>query len=313
MNMPAVRMASPMRNWRRWDRWMGRHASRRGPAAVFAHELLWFGVKQAWACLFGALMLGLLAITWMFWPAQAPLTRYDFVTLAAIAIQIVLLGLKLETRREAAVIVLFHVTGTCMEIFKTSTGSWVYPGPSLLHLAGVPLFTGFMYASVGSYIARAWRLFEFRFTRHPPWPLTALLALAIYLNFFSDHFGRDYRIMIFIAVVCVFGPTWVHYRVRFRYRRMPLLLGFALVAMFIWFAENLGTFTKAWYYPAQRHAWHPVPPAKIGSWLLLMIISYVMVSALYRLDLRGASRSPGSADRSGRGSRSARSGKPGAS
>jgi len=25
-----------------------------------------------------------------------------------------------------------------------------------------------------------------------------------------------------------------------------------------------------------------VPPEKIGSWLLLMIISYVMVSALYR-------------------------------
>jgi len=88
-------------------------------------------------------------------------------------------------------------------------------------------------------------------------------------------------------VACVFGPTWVHYRVRFRYRRMPLLLGFGLVAMFIWFAENLGTYSKAWYYPAQRHAWHLVPPAKIGSWLLLMIISYVMVSALYRHRISG--------------------------
>ncbi|MGN6314511.1 MAG: DUF817 domain-containing protein [Rhodanobacteraceae bacterium] len=284
--VPIAARASRWRTWRRWDRWLGVWAAKSGRLAVFVHELLWFGVKQARACLFGALMLTLLIVTWMFWPPQASLARYDFVTLGAIAIQITLLALRLETKREAAVIVLFHVTGTGMEIFKTATGSWVYPGPSLLHIAGVPLFTGFMYASVGSYIARAWRLFEFRFTRHPPWPLTALLALAIYLNFFSDHFGHDYRVAIFIAVAWVFGPTWVHYRVRFRYRRMPLLLGFALVAMFIWFAENLGTFTKAWHYPAQRHVWHVVPPAKIGSWLLLLIISYVMVSALYRNGLR---------------------------
>jgi uncharacterized membrane protein YoaT (DUF817 family) len=58
-----------------------------------------------------------------------------------------------------------------------------------------------------------------------------------------------------------------------------------LVALFIWFAENLGTFTRVWMYPAQHRAWHMVPPGKIGSWLLLMIISYVMVSALYRRDM----------------------------
>lgn len=286
-NMRRLRCA-----WQRRDRQLGRWAARRGRLAVFLHELLWFGIKQAWACLFGALMLALLIATWLFWPAHAPLARYDFVTLGAVGIQIGLLGLRLETRREAAVIVLFHVTGTMMELFKTATGSWVYPGPSLLHIGGVPLFTGFMYASVGSYIARAWRLFDFRFTRHPPWWLTALLAAGIYLNFFSDHWGHDFRWPLFLAVLLVFGPTWVHYRVRFRYRRMPLLLGFTLVATFIWFAENLGTFTKAWHYPSQRLAWQPVPPAKIGSWLLLMIISYVMVSALYRNTLRMTRAAP---------------------
>ena len=54
-----------------------------------------------------------------------------------------------------------------MEIFKTSVGSWIYPEPSLLRIGGVPLFTGFMYAAIGSYIARCWRLFDFRFTRPP--------------------------------------------------------------------------------------------------------------------------------------------------
>jgi uncharacterized membrane protein YoaT (DUF817 family) len=273
--------------WRDLDRRIAAQAGRRGRLGVFAHELVWFGIKQAWACLFGALMLALLIATWMFWPAHAPLARYDFVTLAAVAIQVALLGFGLETRREALVIVLFHVTGTTMELFKTATGSWVYPGPSILHVGGVPLFTGFMYASVGSYIARAWRLFEFRFTRHPPWRHTAVVAIAIYANFFTDHFGHDFRLVIFAAVAWLFWPTEVHFRVRHRYRRMPLLLGFALVAMFIWFAENLGTITRAWYYPAQHRMWHLVPPAKIGSWLLLMIISYVMVSALYRGDLSG--------------------------
>jgi uncharacterized membrane protein YoaT (DUF817 family) len=276
--------------WHGLDRRIASRASRGGRLAVFLHELFWFGVKQAWACLFGALMLTLLIATWMFWPVGAPLARYDFVTLMAIAIQAVLLATGLETRREAAVIVLFHVTGTLMEVFKTATGSWVYPGPSILHIGSVPLFTGFMYASVGSYIARAWRLFEFRFARHPRWSYTALLAMAIYLNFFADHYRVDLRGLLFVVVAWVFGPCWVHYRVRRKYRRMPLLLGFMLVALFIWLAENLGTFTRAWYYPAQHRVWHLVPPEKIGSWLLLMIISYVMVSALYRRGLRNSAK-----------------------
>jgi uncharacterized membrane protein YoaT (DUF817 family) len=268
--------------WHGLDRRIAARASRGGRFAVFVHELLWFGVKQAWACLFGALMLGLLIATWLFWPADAPLGRYDFVTLMAVAIQAALLAAGLETRREAAVIVLFHVIGTLMEIFKTATGSWVYPGASILHIGGVPLFTGFMYASVGSYIARAWRLFEFRFTGHPRWSFTAVLAAAAYLNFFADHYGVDFRWLLFVVVAWLFGSCQVHYRVRRKYRRMPLLIGFMLVALFIWLAENLGTFTRVWMYPAQHRAWHLVPPVKIGSWLLLMTISYVLVSALYR-------------------------------
>ena len=63
---------------------------------------------------------------------------------------------------------------------------------------------------------------------------------------------------------------------------MPLLLGFVLVALFIWFAENIGTFANAWRYPNQSHVWQVVSIAKLGSWFLLMIISYVMVSAVNR-------------------------------
>src|SRR6185436_2188757 len=65
-------------------------------------------------------------------------------------------------------------------------------------------------------------------------------------------------------------------------RRMPVLLGFLLVSLFIWVAENVGTFTSAWIYPSQRHGWSLVPIAKLGSWYLLMMLSFVLVSLVHR-------------------------------
>src|SRR3546814_1856982 len=52
------------------------------------------------------------------------------------------LALRMETWAEARVILMFHVVGTAMELFKTSVGSWIYPEASVLRLGGVPLFTG---------------------------------------------------------------------------------------------------------------------------------------------------------------------------
>ncbi|WP_424681357.1 DUF817 domain-containing protein [Frateuria sp. YIM B11624] len=281
--MEAIGIRRGARSGLRWlDRWAARQASRRGRWVAFAYEFLCFGLKQASACLFGGLMVALLLATWRWYPADAPLARYDFLTLAAIGIQLALLASRLESLREARVIALFHVVGTLMELFKTAVGSWAYPEPSLLRLGGVPLFSGFMYASVGSYIARAWRLFDFRFSGHPRFAPAAMLALGIYLNFFAHHYLPDARVLLFAALAWLFRHTWVHYRIRRVHRRMPLLLGFVLVALFIWLAENVGTLSRAWLYPAQRHGWSMVPLGKFGSWLLLMVISYVMVWVLHR-------------------------------
>lgn len=266
--------------WREWDERTGKWALSRGRGAVVLHEFVCFGVKQASACLFGGSMVLLLGLSWAFYPPHVALARYDFLTIAALGIQCALIASRLETLEEAKVILLFHVVGTAMEVFKTAVGSWIYPEPSLLRIGSVPLFSGFMYASVGSYIARAWRLFEFRFTRHPPLAATSLLAVAIYANFFAHHFLPDMRVVLFVAVALLFGRTWVYFRIRHVHRRMPLLLGFLLVATFIWIAENVGTFTSAWRYPMQHHGWCMVPLTKLGSWFLLMIISYVMVSAV---------------------------------
>jgi len=73
----------------------------------------------------------------------------------------------------------------------------------------------------------------------------------------------------------------VYYRPYQKFRRMPLLLGFGLVALFIWSAENIGTFATVWVYPNQRHGWQLVRSGKYGSWFLLMIISFVLVSLVH--------------------------------
>jgi uncharacterized membrane protein YoaT (DUF817 family) len=59
-------------------------------------------------------------------------------------------------------------------------------------------------------------------------------------------------------------------------------VGLLLVALFIWFAENLGTFAAAWVYPSQQDGWHVVPLEKMGSWYLLMLLSFVLVTLVHK-------------------------------
>jgi uncharacterized membrane protein YoaT (DUF817 family) len=248
----------------------------------YIYEFLLFGFKQGWACLFGGLLLALLLLTHLMYPDDAALARYDFLTLAALSIQLAMLLFKLETLEEAKVILAFHVVGTIMELFKTAHGSWIYPEDSLLRIGAVPLFSGFMYAAVGSYIARVWRIFDMRFSQYPPQWLTILLAVAIYINFFAHHWLPDIRILLFAAMGWLFWRTRVYFTVWTSTRWMPLLAGLFLVAVFIWFAENIATFSRAWTYPNQTDGWKMVSPSKLGAWFLLMYISFVLVAAIHK-------------------------------
>ncbi|HEY2356219.1 MAG TPA: DUF817 domain-containing protein [Phenylobacterium sp.] len=255
--------------------------AQRSEAWAFAYEFLLFGLKQAWACLFGAAMLALIIATHFFWPHDAPLARYDFLVLGAVTIQVLLLATRLERWDEAAVILIFHVVGTLMEIFKTAHGSWIYPEPSLIRLGGVPLFSGFMYGAIGSYIARIMRLFEIRFIRWPPHWAPWTLAVASYVNFFSHHYLPDIRWGLYAASILMFWPAWFTFTPDRKPRRMPVLLGLVLVALFIWFAENIGTFTSAWIYPNQLDGWAMVPISKLGAWYLLILLSFVLVTIVH--------------------------------
>lgn len=259
------------RTWAEGSRWRQR---------VYEFALLW--LKQAWACLFGILMLTLLTATHFLWPDEAPLARYDFLVLSAVAIQAALLAMKLERWDEAVVILVFHATGTIMEIYKIAHGSWLYPEPSVLRVMGVPLFSGFMYASVGSYIARATRLFAIRYENYPPLWTTWLLALLAYINFFTHHYTVDIRLGLFAFSALIFWRTRLFHTIDRKERAIPLLAVLVFVAFLIWGAENIATFAVAWIYPSQADGWHLVRIEKMGAWYLLMLLSFVLVSLVHK-------------------------------
>ncbi len=247
---------------------------------AFLWEFFVFGLKQARACLFAALFFGLLFLS-----RHIPLfglPRYDFLCLAAVAIQVVLLATRLETRDEALTLCAFHVLGVALELFKTSpaVASWSYPEYGFLKIGTVPLYSGFMYAAVASYMCQAWRILDLELERYPSYALSAPLSAAVYLNFFTEHFIADLRWVLAAAVACVFWRTRVRFRVTRRTRRMPLLLSFALIGLFVWVAENISTFFGAWVYPEQRAAWQMVSAGKISSWVLLVIVSFLIVADL---------------------------------
>jgi uncharacterized membrane protein YoaT (DUF817 family) len=100
------------------------------------------------------------------------------------------------------------------------------------------------------------------------------------LNFYTDHYGFDFRYALFAVALVLFGRTWIHFKIWRVHRRMPLLLACFLNALFVWIAENLGTITKTWLYPHQLAGWSAVSVAKLGSWFLLLIISYALVAAM---------------------------------
>jgi len=259
----------------------------KGPWTQGVFEFVSFGIKQAWACLFGGAMLALLLATFLWYPEGAALSRYDFLVIGAVLIQVLMLWTGLETLEEAKVILVFHITGTIMELFKTYHGSWIYPEDSYLRIGAVPLFSGFMYAAVGSYLARVWRIFDFRFDYFPPLWLQGVLAAAIYVNFFAHHWLPDIRLGLIVATALIYGRCLVWFRPDEAHRPMPLVVGFLLVALFIWFAENIGTFARAWAYPGQEDGWEMVSLSKLGSWYLLMIISFVLVAAVHRQGRQG--------------------------
>ncbi len=243
-------------------------------------EFVYFTLKQIRSIIFPLLFIIVLFVSNYI---QVPgLYRYDFLFIASVLIQIILITFKLETKDEAKTILVFHLIGLCLEIFKThpSVGSWSYPEPGYFKIFNVPLYSGFMYAAVGSYIAHAWKSFRLRLVNHPSYKLSIALCALIYINFFTNHYIYDFRYLLFIAIFLIYYRTSVYFTIRKNEYKMPMILSFGLIGFFVWVAENIATFYGAWKYPGQIHEWHVVGLNKITSWFLLVIICFIVVAGL---------------------------------
>ena len=271
--------------WRDVDEFLMDDTQRRGLTGFkrFIVEFWFFGLKQVRACLFA----GLFFITIFLMPQAGVLgiPRYDALLVIALVIQAWMLWAKLESVDELKAICIFHAVGFVLEAFKTSGSieAWSYPDFAYTKVLNVPLFSGFMYAAVGSYIIQAWRLFDLRIRHYPPYWLATLAACGIYVNFFSHHFIGDYRWYIAAFVFGLYARCTVTYVPLDRCRKMPLLLSFILIGFFIWVAENISTFFRIWEYPHQMGAWETVHVGTWGSWSLLVIMTITIVAQLKHL------------------------------
>src|SRR5690606_15973009 len=103
------------------------------------------------------------------------LPRYDWLLIICLAMQVWMLRSGLETHDELKVITVFHLIGLALELFKVRMGSWSYPEEGWTKVGGVPLYSGFMYASVASYLCQAWRRMKVELVHWPPlWLVTPL-------------------------------------------------------------------------------------------------------------------------------------------
>ncbi len=180
---------------------------------------------------------------------------------------------------EVKVISWFHVIGLGLELFKVQMGSWSYPDEAVTKVFGVPLYAGFMYASVGSYVVQAWRRLDLSF-HHMPSPVIAFgLGLAIYFNFFWHHIWLDLRWVLIGLIFLAFGRSVVTYRLDDRIFRMPVVLSFFLIRLLHLARRELSsTFYNGWAYPNQLGGWAIVDLGKLSSWFLLVIISILLVA-----------------------------------
>lgn len=250
------------------------------------HALIEFTKVQAQSCAFAFAVVGLLALSRVLPLGAWGLARYDFLLLGCVLVQVLLVALRFESPREAGVILAFHALGFGLEAFKVAHGSWQYPEEAVTKMLGVPLYAGFMYASVGSYVAQAWKRTRLKLHHAPQVSVQARLAGAAYLNFFTHHYGPDLRYLISVGLLAAFARTWVSFQVGGQRYRMPLALSFVLIGLFVFLAENAATWLGAWVYPHQMGGWHPVHLAKLLSWTLMVVVAFLVVSSLKAWEAR---------------------------
>jgi uncharacterized membrane protein YoaT (DUF817 family) len=250
----------------------------------YLKEFLCFGYKEAISCIFPVIIFGSLAITKFVSVPFIP--RYDLLLIIFLIVQYLMFKFNLKDAEEVNMICLFHVLGIMMEIYKVSHNSWAYPEHAYAKVLDVPLYSGFMYASIASYICQAWRNLDLKLEAWPNPAACFILAVLIYGNFYTNVHTYDIRLILIPALFLVFYRTSVYFNTNGQIRKMPMIVSFFLIAFFVWLAENIATFLGAWKYPNQAQEWRIVSLHIMSSWFLLVIVTIILVALIkhYRDD-----------------------------
>ena len=243
-------------------------------------QLLRFAWIELTCCAFAIVIFAGLGVSGLVWNAwDIPVARYDVLLGYVLVVQVLFVAAGLETWRELLVICAFHLIGLALEVFKVSAGSWSYPEPGLLRIAGVPVFSGFMYAAVGSYICQAFRRLDLRVTkyrlaaRHPlrGGCLPELLHPPLHRRpALVDRSWDDPDDMGHVGV----------------FHRRPEAVPDAPCPVLP--ADRRGAVggrecrdvPGSLEYPDQLAAWQLVHVGKLGSWALLVVLSFVLVTGV---------------------------------
>lgn len=225
---------------------------------------------------FPLFVLGSLAVTSVVDTGMIP--RYDAVLALCLTFQLGMLVFRMETPREFATIFLFHAMGTALEMFKVNHGGWYYPEPAWFKLMGVPLYSGFMYASVGSFILACWKRFDVRLVNFPAPVFVIPLVVATYANFFTNYWLLDMKPVLLCAAIAMFFSTRISGLICTLRLQIRLPFVFLILGPIVWCAENVGTWFGSWEYPRQAGGWVAVPPDKLLSWTVLVMVSFLVVA-----------------------------------
>ncbi|MFG2999063.1 DUF817 domain-containing protein [Streptomyces sp. NPDC048340] len=259
-------------------------------AARLAHairQLVRFGLRQAANCAFAVALLAGVGLSGVL--PELPVARYDLLFGYGVLLSLCFYLIGWERGRDLAVIAGCHLLGLVFEYVKVALGSWSYPEPALLKFGGVPLYGGFLYAAVGSYICAVWRLLRIDLSGYRP-AATAAVAGALYVNFISHHWLPDLRWPLAALLVVATASARVHYTVGKHAYWMPMPVSFVLIGFFLWVAENIATYAGAWRYPYQLDGWQPVSMQKFGAWALLVSVLCVLGAAAQHRDRPRADR-----------------------
>lgn len=238
-------------------------------------QFLCFGCKQLIGITFGLSLI----VGFIFTSGSA--YRYDVLFIYALIVQVILYKVGFENKRDILVITIFHLIGLSMELIEVSiNNSWAYTSSGIFYIASVPIFTGFMYASVGSYMAKEFKLLHLQLTNMPSNRFIIIFSAAIYANFIMNNHIYDFRYILLIIMFIVYSRASLFFTPAVKTYKFSLPLAFLLIGFFIWIAENISTYLGIWTYPNQVPVWELVHISKITSWMLLSIVSFNLVYLL---------------------------------